>query len=104
IQKQKAKQKDRWTLLDWMLLKETIALQDQWLALHKSSNWFELYLGGDLSEERVRAESGAGLIRHDLGRAHLGFFIGPVGLEGSFERGESDYKQLLGMINLRFLG
>ncbi len=46
IQKQQAKASSRWTLGDWLATKKKMALMDQWLALHSSTQIFELYLGG----------------------------------------------------------
>ena len=52
IKKQQEKQKQRWTLLDWLGTKKKMALMDQWLALNSSSSsLFEFSLAaskGDL--------------------------------------------------------
>ncbi len=53
IKKQQEKEKSRWTLADWLITKKTIALQDQWLALHSSTTWVEFildYAGGGVEE------------------------------------------------------
>lgn len=46
IKKQAEKRSNRWSLADWLMTKQKIALMDQWLALHSSSTWFEMYLEG----------------------------------------------------------
>jgi len=53
IKKQEEKKASRWSLADWLMTKKRIALMDQWLALHSSSNWFEFifdYSFGDIDE------------------------------------------------------
>lgn len=46
IKKQAEKESNRWSLASWLGTKKKIALMDQWLALHSSSSWFEMYLEG----------------------------------------------------------
>ncbi len=46
IRKQQEKKASRWTLADWLMTKQKMALMDQWLALNSSSTWFEFLLEG----------------------------------------------------------
>lgn len=46
IRKQEEKKASRWTLADWLLTKQKMALMDQWLALNSSTTWFEFFLEG----------------------------------------------------------
>jgi hypothetical protein len=47
IRKQEQKKASRWTLADWLLTKQKMALMDQWLALNSSTSWFEFLLEGN---------------------------------------------------------
>lgn len=102
IKKQEEKRKSRWTLADWLMTKKTIALQDQWLALHSSENWFEFvfdYAGGAMEESTEGITS-----KVDLSRWGAAFYIKFLGLEYNsydFSRlyDSSDYR-----INLLILG
>ena len=39
--KQAPKKTSRWTLADWMSTKRQMSLQDQWLAMNSSDNFYE---------------------------------------------------------------
>lgn len=84
IRKQEEKQKSRWSLSDWLLTKQKIALMDQWLALHSSTTWFEFFLegsGGELdfgnnSDQTFKANSE---------RFQGGLYIKMLGLSGGVD-------------------
>jgi hypothetical protein len=52
IRKQEAKKSSRWTLASWLLLKENMRLQDQWLAMNSSSTILEMYVGARHANEK----------------------------------------------------
>lgn len=102
IQKQQEKEKSRWTLADWLSTKKTIALQDQWLALHSSSSWFELifdYGGGSVNKKTNGVETSL-----DLNRWGAALYIKFLG----FEYNKFDFSKLYSSsdyrLNLLLLG
>jgi len=102
IQKQQQKEKSRWTLADWLSTKKTIALQDQWLALHSSSSWFELIL--DYGMGNVSEKSDGVNTSMDLNRWGAALYMKFLGLEyNNFDFSKlyssSDYR-----LNLLLLG
>lgn len=102
IKKQEEKQKSRWTLADWLTTKKTIALQDQWLALHSSENWFEFildYAGGEVEEVADGTET-----RMDLNQWGAALYVKFFGVEynsGNYSKfyDSSDFR-----MNLLILG
>ena len=52
--KTQARATSRWTLADWLAQKKKMALADQWLALHSSSNWFDLSVSGQQTSFDVK--------------------------------------------------
>lgn len=100
IKKQEEKKKNRWTLADWLITKKTIALQDQWLALHSSERWFEFvldYAGGSLDDESSLREL-------DTSRFGGALYVKFFGIEYNSYNFESSYDQSDLRVNLLILG
>ena len=49
IKKQEKKKRSRWSLASWLAIKETMRLQDRWLAMNSSDTVYEGFLGGSYS-------------------------------------------------------
>ena len=102
IKKQEAKEKSRWTLADWLTTKKTIALQDQWLALHSSENWFEFILdyGTGTLDESIDHTA------YELDQTNWGaaLYLKFLGLEYNSQSFSRDYDSSDLRLNLLVLG
>ncbi len=102
IKKQEEKKKSRWTLADWLITKKTIALQDQWLALHSSSSWFELIL--DYGVGKLDDGEGNALSKVDLNKWGAALYVKFLGLEYNSNQYSMKYDSSDYRLNLLFLG
>ena len=102
IKKQEAKEKNRWTLADWLTTKKTIALQDQWLALHSSENWFEFILDYGMGT----LDEGEGTNTRELDQSQWGaaLYLKFLGLEYNSQSFSRDYDSSDLRLNLLILG
>ncbi len=105
--KQEQKSSSRWSLSDWMLTKQKMALMDQWLLLHSSPTIFEGILGGDMGDYDLTYEPGSLLLEektHRLKRGELKLFFAFFGIGGHFEKSKESYEAWDAGIYLRLLG
>lgn len=93
IKKQEEKKKSRWTLGDWLLTKEKMRLQDQWLAMNSGSP-FEFFLTGNYQT----LNSGSTTRQWNFGFAA---YAAMVGLEFQYNQINERMK---GLFNLRLVG
>jgi hypothetical protein len=104
VQKQEEKKSSRWTLADWLVTKQKIALMDQWLALNSSENWFEFvfdYGQGDVDEKLLSTTTKENIDVTRLGASMYIKFLG-------FEYEKLDYNRITAQdafkINFLLLG
>jgi hypothetical protein len=106
-EKNKARSSSRWTLADWLAQKKKMALADQWLALHSSSNWFDLSLSGQQTSFDVKTTDAAGTITKtkDAGQIYeVDMYLSIFNLNGEYEKRGDDIESYAGAVGLRLLG
>lgn len=101
-----AKAENRWTLADWLSQKSRNRLQDQWLAMNRSQNWFELNLGGGYTAYRRRTVDidGALETRHSGAAYHADMYLSIFNVFGEYEITEDRVESYGGGAGLRLLG
>lgn len=96
IKKQEDKDRYRWTLSDWLYTRDTMRIQDLWLALHSPSP-YEFFLGGNYQFDHLTP--GGTLNPWEL---HFGAFVSIFGLEAHYESTVDN--QWSGIFDLRVFG
>lgn len=102
FRKSQEKESTRWTLADWMTQKKQFNAMDQWLALNKSLNLFEINIEGGRRTYDVTI--GANTIEQEIERGSISLYWSIFGIEYQFENSTEDFKRESGQINLRLLG
>ena len=104
IRKQEEKKASRWTLADWLLTKQKMALMDQWLALNSSSTWFEFFLESSGTElEGERSNIAQAFNKHAY-RHQGAMYIRAFGLQGGVDKFSSFQDSSFYQANLILLG
>jgi hypothetical protein len=105
-----AKETQRWTLQEWLAMKDRNRMMDVWLGMHAPSP-YEFYLSGSyLSYNRDVSESPAGatVATSDSFRSYagsVGAYALLMGLVGEYENNPADgYNDTAGSLNFRVLG
>lgn len=96
MKKQDDKARGRWSLQDWIQLKEKMRWQDLWLAFH-SPSLFEFFLGGAFLQSSVTATPGY-YGWNVFGAAYVSIF----GLEAQYE--SLDAQRAQGILHFRIFG
>lgn len=81
IKKQEEKRSNRWSLADWLVTKQKIALMDQWLALHSSSTWFEFFLEGTVGDLDAFQSNALGLTTTSASRYQVATYVKALGAQ-----------------------
>jgi hypothetical protein len=103
------REKGRWSLSDWLALKEKNRLMDMWLSTNSPSP-FEFMLGGAYNS--ITTETTGSSVSSNNGskafsayNAEVSAYAQFVGLTGEYENNSAEnYSDLAGMFNLRILG
>lgn len=105
-EKNKARSSSRWTLADWLSQKKKMALADQWLALHSSSNWFDLSLSGQQTSFDVKTTNASGTATtKDGGQIYeVDMYFSIFNINGEYETRGDDMESYAGAAGLRLLG
>jgi hypothetical protein len=107
IRKQEAKKSSRWTLASWLLLKENMRLQDQWLAMNSSSTILEMYVGARHANEKYFPASSNSYTRQSFDQAHAAIFLYSFGLEAKYltdGKEGANFQEGTGLFHWRILG
>jgi hypothetical protein len=96
VKKQEIKQKNRWSLADWLETRDRMRLQDIWLAMHSPSP-YEFYLGGNYQYSQTPA-----LGNSNTWEAFFAAYATIFGLEFRYESGIE--RRVFGIFNLRIFG
>lgn len=104
IKKQEDKINSRWSLSDWLLTKKKMALQDQWLALHSSTQLFEFIFDYSEGHVDISKDSSPQKIEHLSKNFGAEFFISIFGLGYADEQVKKNYHQKEGWASLRIFG
>jgi hypothetical protein len=92
----------RWTLADWLAEKEQFRIEDQWLALHRTSGWFALELGGG-SESYSYTDKGT-TTSQTATDIDAGLWLSIFGLNYLYENSNEDWSRQSASVNLRLFG
>lgn len=105
IRKQEEKKASRWTLADWLMTKQKMALMDQWLALNSSTTYFEFFLEGS-GKELVADEVGDGRDPYDAQayRYQAALYFRAFGLQGGKDKFSGFTESTFYQANLILLG
>lgn len=96
IKKQEAKEKNRWSLSDWLDTRDRMRVQDLWLAMHSPSP-YEFYLGGNYQFNQV-----VGGPSFNPWEVSFVAFATIFGLEARYESGLNP--KIFGIFDLRIFG
>jgi hypothetical protein len=96
----------QWTLADWLAQKNRMSLLDQWLAVHQSNQWFELYGGANSGRFTVRnsGNSGTASVTRDSQTYSLNMYVSILNLFGEYEKTSDNRESYGGGAGLRLLG
>ncbi|MEK2687978.1 hypothetical protein [Bdellovibrio sp. GT3] len=99
------REKGRWSLSDWLAIKEKNKMMDQWLSMNSPSP-YEFMLGGSYMSYDKHAQDGSlADSSHTTFSGELAAYAQFVGLGGEYiNNAAEDYSDLSGMFNLRILG
>jgi len=92
----------RWTLGDWMSQKQKIRLMDQWLAVNRQSQMFELNFEGGQSQYDLTI--GGTRTSQDVTRFSGQLWISIFGLQYIKEESDEDWESQSYQFNIRLLG
>lgn len=103
------KEATQWTLADWLTQKNKMSLLDQWLAMNRSANWFELNLSTTRGRLKLKNETGGvtTTINEDHEAYHADMYISFINLNGEYEKhdGENNKSENYGgALGIRLLG
>ncbi len=90
----------RWTLADWLAQKNKMALADQWLALHRSANLFDVMVSGGVGDFKIKSTNKTGKDQSYRLDAYLSIF----NLYGEYEKRDDDIESYGGAVGLRLFG
>jgi hypothetical protein len=107
--KKQNKEATQWTLADWLTQKNKMSLLDQWLAMNRSANWFELNLSSTRGRLKLKNETGnvTTTINQDHEAYHADMYISFINLSGEYEKhdGENNKSENYGgALGFRLLG
>lgn len=104
IRKQQEKQASRWTLADWLMTKQKMALMDQWLALNSSSTWFEFFIESSGVELEGRSSQDSLAYNKHAYRHQGAMYIRAFGLQGGVDKFSGFQDSSFYQANLILLG
>lgn len=106
IKKQEAKSQSRWSLGEYLLLKQRISLMDQWLSLNTEENIFELKLGASKvnHEQKLKLQNSTQNKTYSENSYDLGIYLFFMGIELTSQNFSSQIKDLKKSLSLRLLG
>lgn len=96
----------QWTVFDWLAQKNKMALADQWLALNRSTNLFDIHLSGGSQSYKLKTDNGTVKGSHNQYSEsyNLDMYISIFGLHGEYVKSNEDREAYGGSLGLRLLG
>jgi hypothetical protein len=96
----------QWTLADWLTQKNKQRLADQWLALHSSTDLFDLNLSGSSQSYKLKSDVGGVSATHNQNSQvyRLDGYISIFNINGEFEKTNEGRESYGGAAGLRLLG
>jgi hypothetical protein len=96
VKKQADKEKNRWTLADWLTTRDKMRMQDLWLSLHSPSP-YEFYLSGNYQMNQTQ-----GGVTSNAWEVAFAAFVTAFGLEFRYEL--SQVRRMIGVFDMRLFG
>ncbi|WP_253716011.1 hypothetical protein [Bdellovibrio bacteriovorus] len=98
------REKGRWSLTDWLAMKERNRMMDQWLSLNSPSA-FEFMMSGSYNSFKTDLGDGSEAKSHSSYKAEAAAYAQLVGVTAEYENNtEEGFNDLSGIFNLRLLG
>lgn len=106
LKKQEQKKQSRWTLAEWMEMKDRNRWMDLWLAQNSHSSLYEFFLEAKaINYVQYESSAPSNTTNHNSYGGSLGAYAGIVGLRGSYESASSEnLSSWTGSLNLRLFG
>ena len=98
------REKGRWSLSDWLAIKDRSRMMDMWLSTNSPSP-FEFMLGGSYLSYQTNPHDGTGTSSHTSAAGEAAAYAQLVGLSGEYEHNAAEnFTNTAGMFNLRVFG
>lgn len=99
-----ARESTRWTLSDWLAIKDRNSMMDMWLTMNTPSP-FELMLGGSYNSFKTEDLAAGPASTHTTLSGDFSAYAGFVGLSAEYERNSDEgFTDSAGLFNLRLFG
>lgn len=100
------KKDSRWTLADWLSTKSKVKAMDNWLALNRSVQFFELFFGAGYGQYNMNYDGVPNISESDkvVKTGNVGFFLTIFGAEAQYEVLEDETEIQRGLGYLRIWG
>jgi len=106
-EKNRRKESSRWTITDYLAQKNRVHLMDQWLALNRQANFFEMLAGGGPLKYTLRTQTGSSAaVSTDQSSVayRLALYLSILGVQGEYEKTDHDTEALSAAIAVRVFG
>lgn len=98
------REQGRWSLTEWMAMKEKNKMMDAWLSLNSPSP-YEFMLGGSYNSLTTETQGAGTQSSHTSYAGQLAAYAQFIGVSGEYENNtEEGFSDLAGMLNVRLLG
>jgi len=105
VKKQQEKKNSRWTLEEWLALKERNRWMDLWLAQNSHSSFYEFFLEGRaLNYGQYDSSTPEKVTNQNAYGGTFAAYAGVVGLRGGYEVLAENQSNWLGSFNIRLFG
>lgn len=105
VKKQQEKKTSRWTLQEWLALKERNRWTDLWLAQNSHSSFYEFFLEGRaLNYGQYESSTPEKLTNQNAYGGTFAAYAGVVGLRGGYESFAENQSNWIGSFNIRLFG
>ncbi|WP_246845666.1 hypothetical protein [Bdellovibrio sp. ZAP7] len=95
----------RWSLTDWLAIKDKNRMMDQWLSLNSPSPYEFMLGGGYLSYDKHLSDGSVADSAHSVINGELAAYAQFVGVGAEYSNNTNEnYSDLAGLFNLRVLG
>lgn len=105
VRKQEEKRNSRWTLAEWLALKERNRWMDLWLAQNSRTSYYEFYLEGRaLNYGRYESSHPDDIVNRNAYGGTFAAYAGVVGLRGGYDAIDENQSTWFGSLNIRLFG
>ena len=105
VKKQQQKKNSRWSLAEWMAMKERNRLMDLWLAQNSHSSLYEFFLETQgINYGQYESSTPSNITNRNAYGGTLAAYAGVAGLRGGYEGDTESRTTWHGSFNIRLLG